>query len=85
MGAEFRHSNILLGEHACLQRRGNFSAQGIQDAYISEAGLIEVVVGSEEEIGWVMAFSRSDYYLKAKYVPLVLAPMRKVYLTIKFK
>jgi hypothetical protein len=28
-----------------------------------EAGLVEVAVSSEEEIGWVTGFSRGDYYL----------------------
>jgi hypothetical protein len=65
----------------------NTGVQVIQDTDILEAGLVEVVVGSEEEIGWVMGFSQGDYYLKAKYVPrlILVSPMRKVYLAIKFK
>ena len=65
----------------------NTGAQGIQDAYILEADLVEVIVGSEKEIGWVMGFSRGDYYLKAKYVPrlILVSPMRKVCLAIKLK
>jgi hypothetical protein len=52
-----------------------------------EAGLIEVVVGSEEEIGWVQVFSGGDDYLKAKHIPRLIpvSPMRKAYLAIKFK
>jgi len=65
----------------------NTGVQVIQDTDILEAGLVEVVVGSKEEIGWVMGFSRGDYYLKAKYVPRLTleSPMRKIYLAIKFK
>ena len=74
-------SSELVAEIDELSKKVNLNTgvQEIQDTYVLEAGLVEVVAGSEEEIGWVMGFSLSDYYLKAKYVPrlILVSHMRK--------
>ena len=65
----FPAPNLLLKLTSYQGKKLNFNTgvQGIQDTYILEAGLVEVVVGSEKRNR--LGFGRGNYYLKAKYVP----------------
>ena len=80
----FSSSKLVAEIDELLRKETQFKYRGTTNSgYIHlEAGLVEVAVGSEKEIGWVMCFSRGDYHLTAKYIPrlILVSPMRKLYL-----